>query len=359
MASFTIKAGQGDYTVDFVASLSALIEILQSIPRAVLVIDRRVKTLYYEVLTPLTTTRPVIELDATEDEKSFVGVTRVLNFLQQSNATRQTNLVVIGGGIIQDIASFAAHVYYRGLKWTFVPTTLLAMGDSCIGAKVAINFNGFKNQLGFFHAPGRVLICTSFLDTLSDVDVRSGYGEIVKLALTGSAELFEQVRTTVENSGFRNPQIAALIYQSLNVKKSVIEIDEYETDLRRILNYGHTFGHALEGYTDYEIPHGVGVAWGVDVVNWIAYRRGLLSEADYAKIHAFLAQYFRFQITRAVQAADLIAWSRRDKKVADGRLNLILLERPGSLKIVPVEYDASLEAAIAEYLNEFSIVTPR
>ena len=359
MTSLAIKAGQGDYAVDFVNNLLALVKIIQSVPRAVLVIDRQVAGLYHEVLAPLTAQLPVIEIDATEDEKSLAGVTKVLGFLQQSNATRQTNLVVMGGGIVQDIASFAAHVYYRGLKWIFVPTTLLSMSDSCIGAKVAINFNGFKNQLGFFHAPARVLVCTSFLATLSDIDIRSGYGEIVKLALTGSAELFNQVRAAVEGSGFRNPQIAALIYQSLNVKKSVIEIDEYETDLRRILNYGHTFGHALEGYTDYEVPHGLGVAWGIDVANWIAYRRGLLSEADYAVIHAFLAQHFKFHITRTVQATDLIERSRRDKKVAEGRLNLILLERPGRLKIVPVEYDASLAAAITEYLDKSSIITSR
>ena len=122
----------------------------------------------------------------------------MLDFLQKNNATKQTMVIVFGGGIIQDIAAFSAHLYYRGLRWIFIPTTLLAMCDSCIGAKSSINHNGFKNQLGAFYSPHRVLICLPFLDSLSDTEIISGYGEILKLLITGSAGQFRILREAVE-----------------------------------------------------------------------------------------------------------------------------------------------------------------
>jgi len=216
-----------------------------------------------------------------------------LTFLQQHDCNKQSVVIAVGGGILQDIVAFAAHVYYRGLKWHFVPTTLLSMADSCIGAKSSINFNGFKNQLGSFHSPARVYIVDQFVRTLSDDEVRSGYGEIFKLFLIGSRDLFGRLKEAVAQDGFRNPSLPEFIYESLRVKQAIIEVDEYETGPRRILNYGHTFGHALEGLTHYEVPHGLAVVWGLDLVNWLAHRAGLLSREDFDDIHEFAARYFR------------------------------------------------------------------
>ena len=296
-------------------------------------------------------------VEATEEEKTLPGVTKVLDFLQQSNCTRQSVLITIGGGIIQDIGAFASHVYYRGIKWIFIPTTLLAMSDSCIGAKCGINFHRFKNQLGVFHSPTQVFVCLKFLDTLSDNDVLSGYGEILKLLLTGSAELFERLKNSVVSEGLRNKNLSELVYQSLKVKKGVIEVDEYETDLRRILNYGHTFGHALEAIAEYEIPHGLAVAWGVDLANWIAYRRGMLSERDFKEIHEFIAKQFHFRLSRNISTNELIQGVQRDKKISDGKISLILMEHFGSLKILPTPFDSSLEASVDEYLEHYNVIS--
>ncbi len=351
METLQIKSGQGDYTVHFMDTLQQITEQLTALPNLVVLVDRQVATLYDDGLQPLLSAFPTLFIDATEEEKTLTGVTRVLNFLQSSNCTQQSRVVAIGGGITQDIAAFSAHVYYRGIKWVFVPTTLLAMSDSCIGAKCGINLNHLKNQLGVFHSPWRILICLRFLETLTDADIRSGYGEILKLALTGSAKFFAELRQSVIQNGFRNPDMAKLIYKSLCVKKKVIEQDEYETDLRRILNYGHTFGHSLEAITHYAVPHGIGVAWGIDLVNYIALRQGLMSKADFDLIHDFLEQQFSIQIPLAISAADLIHGARRDKKVAGNKVNLILLQRPGDLKIVPTLFDQHLERIITEYLD--------
>src|SRR5262249_34667046 len=153
------------------------------------------------------------------------------------------------------------------------------------------------------HAPARVLLCTRFTDTLSDHDVASGYGEILKLMFTGSAEHFRKLEKCVKSGGLRNDDLPSLTYDCLAVKKSVIEVDEHETGLRRILNYGHTFGHALEGLTDHEIPHGLAVAWGMDLVNYLAVRRGLLAEADFRMMHELIADHLPFRLTRPLAAA--------------------------------------------------------
>ena len=352
-----IKSGQTDYEVEFRDDLAEVTNLLKATPKAVLVVDKNVARLYSTQLSALTGSLPTFVVPATEEEKTLDGVAQVLTFLQQQDCNKQSMIIAVGGGIIQDIVAFAAHVYYRGLKWYFVPSTLLSMADSCIGAKSSINFNGFKNQLGAFHSPARVFICDQFVRTLSDDDVGSGYGEIFKLFLIGSRELFARLKTVLARDGFRNSSLPEFIYESLRVKQAIIEQDEYETGLRRILNYGHTFGHALEGLTHYEVPHGLAVAWGLDLVNWLAYRAGLLSKADFDDIHAFAARYFSRRISRAVTAAELIQATRRDKKVADGKISLALLERPGALKIVPTAYDATLEASVSDYLNHYNILS--
>jgi len=237
-----------------------------------------------------------------------------------------------------------------------VPTTLLSMCDSSIGAKCGINLGRFKNQLGVFQSPSRVLIALDFLATLSDRDVQSGYGEIIKLTLTGSREDFDALVAAVDAGGLRNERVAELVHRSLRVKQRVIEEDEYERDRRRILNYGHTFGHSLEGVTGHAIPHGTAVAWGVDLVNFLARERGLLDRETYDEIHAFIARHWSFALDGPVDVDALIDGTRRDKKVVDGRLTLILLAAPGDLRIVKTDFDATLRAQVAAYLGTDSVV---
>ena len=347
-----VASAQGDYEVTFHPSVEDAIAAAAAIDDALYLVDRNVKSLYERELAPILGGR-VLELDATEDEKTLAGVGKVVEFLQKNNATKKSTVVAVGGGIIQDLATFSSHIYYRGIRWAFVPTTLLAMSDSCIGAKCGINLGPFKNQLGVFQSPSAVLIATGFLGTLSDVDVASGHGEIIKLLLTGPAVGYEKLKAILDAEGLRTERLPELIYDSLAVKKQVIEEDEYESDLRRILNYGHTFGHALESLTSHEVPHGLAVAWGIDLVNHIAVRRGMLDRATFDDVHAFVGRHFRFTLSRRVSSAELIAASRRDKKAAGGTVNLILLERPGSLRIVPVPFDAALEQQVAEYLDQF------
>ncbi|MDX1947667.1 MAG: iron-containing alcohol dehydrogenase [Pirellulaceae bacterium] len=319
-------------------------------------VDATVLELYGSRLRESLGGRPVFSMTPTEAFKSLDGVGQLAGWLVQQQASKTTSLVAIGGGITQDVAAFVSHVYHRGIRWSFVPTTLLAMCDSCIGAKSGVNLNGFKNQLGMFHAPQRVVIATEFTKTLSDDHIKSGYGEILKLMLTGSREHFARLARDVEAGGLRNPELGRLIRDSLLVKRGVIEIDEYETDLRRILNYGHTFGHALEAVTEHQVPHGIAVAWGLDLINYLSLRMGLLTESDFRVVHDFVIRHLTTTIRCRVSAAELVAAARRDKKATGDAVNLVLFGGPGDLRIVKTRLDQQLTDQIARYLDEFDVL---
>jgi len=357
METLVIRSAQGSYPVDFQDTLGHLVAELIGVSRGIVLIDKNVAVRYQGELAPLLSSLPTLEINATEEEKTLDGCARALTFFQSANATRQTQVIAIGGGIVQDIATFCTHVYYRGLKWIYVPTTLLGMSDSCIGAKASINFNRYKNQLGVFHSPSGVRICLGFLGSLPESEIRSGYGEIVKLHIAGSATLFADLARTLDAEGFHNARTGELIRASLEVKKRVIEIDEFDNGLRQTLNYGHTFGHALEAITHHAIPHGLAVAWGLDLVNYLACRMGMFAHSDLDEIHALLKKHFAWRLPAPIDPAALIAATRRDKKVKNGKLTLILPRAIGALEIVPQDFTAELEAAIGDYIRGQSIVT--
>ncbi len=349
--SLQIQSLQGDYAVRFEDSIESVVRhALTAQPSAVLLVDRQVARIYAKPLAPMLEGMPTCLLDATEDEKTLAGITKVVRWLQEQQCTRQTVVIALGGGIIQDVATFSSHVYYRGIRWNFIPTTLLSMGDSCIGAKCGINLHELKNQLGVFHSPSEVVICTKFIESLGELAFWSGCGEIFRLMLTGPRQYFEEFQSDVRAVGLRHIDLAKYIYRSLEVKKEIIELDEHERDLRRILNYGHTFGHALEAVTDYEVPHGLAVVWGLDLANYIARRRGLLDPDLCAGIHAFIKEHFAFRLSRTLDAQELIRGAKRDKKVTDGQINLVLLEQPGRLQIVKTPFDQELFNMVNDFI---------
>jgi 3-dehydroquinate synthase len=346
-----IRSGQGDYPVLAAATVEAVGALVERIDDRVVVIDRNVLTLHGAALRGALQGSPTVVFDALETEKTLRGVEKILSCLTEHEKSRRTTLVAIGGGIIQDVSTLAAHIYHRGLPFVYVPTTLLGMADSGIGAKCGINFARFKNLIGVFHSPRQVVICLGFLDTLSDDDVRSGYGEILKLSLTGSRQFYDRLSRSLDRDGLRGPELESLVFDSLRVKQRVIEADEYETEYRRVLNYGHTFGHALEAVTDYRVPHGLGVAWGIGAANEIAVRRGVLSEPQHRAILEVIARHFPIALGAAVTVPDLVGAARKDKKSTQGVVQMALLERPGGLRLERVPFDADMERALAAYLD--------
>lgn len=351
MNPFTIRSRDGDYSVEFLDR----VEELPKIEDAVYVIDARLmegipyaKWMIQRSGLPMQQYPYLQVLHVDERTKTLDGVEGVLNFLSANKANKRTTLVGIGGGIVQDLVAFTAHVYLRGIPYHLVPTTLLAQADSCIGAKAGINLGGYKNQLGCFYAPKKVYVVREFLDTLSDRDIASGYGEILKLSLTDPEPWFNTLR------GVQNLRQEALdmVIRSLITKRSIIEEDEHETKGRRVLlNYGHTFGHALEAVTNNAVPHGLAVAWGIDCANFI-------SDVGPHSIREFIDAHLRPHFPpfvvggyHIVTGKQIVEAMKRDKKASGDSVNLVLMERPGVLKVVPTKLDERLETRVQEYVD--------
>jgi len=347
-----VRSAQGDYEVAPLAGAAAFAGMVAELDDPFVVIDARVAQLHPAMVAGVEKRR-VYALPATEEEKTLAGVERLSLFLQERGASKRSALVVVGGGIAQDIGTFAAHIFYRGIPLHYVPTTLLSMADSCIGAKCGVNLGRYKNQLGFFRSPARVYVWPGFLDTLAPDDIRSGLGEIVKLAVISGPESFESLEARFERYGTGLDAIGEAVYASLETKRRVIEIDEYEQDLRKTLNYGHTFGHALEAATQNEVPHGLAVAWGMDAANYVALRKGLLPEPVFHRIHAVLARWFSLDVAHEYDAGVLLESMRRDKKAAGEMVTLILPKGLGDLQLVKTPLDPALGALIADYIKEY------
>lgn len=350
MDSLLIHSTQGDYPVQFLDSLHELVQAQLENPATVLILDARVMELYREQLSPLLTAFPFLSLEASEANKTLAGVELCARFFQASGCSRSSTVVAIGGGIIQDICALSAHIYYRGISWSFLPTTLLSMVDSCIGAKCGVNLGAFKNQLGAFHSPSHVKICPAFLDTLEESDVASGYGELLKLMITSSEHRFNELARIVKEGGLRNLQVPLLIRQGLEIKRAIIEQDEYDLGLRLTLNYGHTFGHALEAVTEHALPHGLAVAWGMDLVNHLAEKRGLLAPLCRERITKFIRDCLPAVKLPPLQANNLLEGLKRDKKASGGNISLVFLRAFGHLERIAVPLDERLKSEIEDYL---------
>ena len=199
-----------------------------------------------------------IILETNEDLKTWNGLETILKQLIDKKANVKTKLIVVGGGVLQDAAGFCASVFCRGIEYLLVPTTLLSQIDSCVGGKTSINYGSRKNILGTFYPPSEILICEDFLYTLTREDFCSGLGELFKFDL-----LRDQINISSINSILSNQKsVIKDIYESLKYKVHFLEIDEFDKKERKFLNFGHTFGHALEITSQYKLSHGYAVVIG-------------------------------------------------------------------------------------------------
>jgi 3-dehydroquinate synthase len=273
-----------------------------------------------------------------------------VDFLERNNASRSSMLFVVGGGIVQDLGAFAGYMYKRGIPWTLVPTTLLAQGDSSVGGKTALNHKQTKNLLALFSAPRTIITDTGFLATLPDEDWYSGAGEIFRLCITGGeSALLELERLHPALLQHDLERTTDLIRIALIVKKAVVEHDEFELDIRRSMNYGHSFGHALEALANYRISHGVGVTIGILVENEISYRRGVLSAVERNRLlhlGSRLISSGSWSLFRDLRLDGILELLKRDKKTEGAVLKLATLRCIGKIEFIDLRMDGQGEAEI-------------
>ncbi len=283
-----------------------------------------------------------------EAHKDWATLNLVFDALLQTRCERSTTLIALGGGVIGDMGGFAAATYQRGMPFIQIPTTLLAQVDSSVGGKTAINHPLGKNMIGAFYQPRLVLADIDTLDTLPDRELSAGLAEIIKYGLIRDLDLLEWLEANIERLLARDPEaLAFAIERSCANKAQVVAADETEQGERALLNLGHTFGHAIEAGMGYgEWLHGEGVAAGTIMAATLSQRLGMLTAADVARIAA-LFERARLPV-RGPQLAvsrylDLMA---SDKKVEQGKLRLILLERIGKAAIHSDAPVSDISAAI-------------
>ena len=314
-----------------------------------LLVDKNIFRLYLQD-QPSISHIPRFELNVGEDIKNIDSVLEIVTFLERHNASRSSMLFVVGGGIVQDLGAFSGYMYKRGIPWTFVPTTLLAQGDSSVGGKTALNHKQTKNLLALFSAPRKIITDTGFLTTLPDEDWYSGAGEIFRLCVTGGeASLQELERLLPALLQHDLARTTDLIRAALIVKKAVVEHDEFELDIRRSMNYGHSFGHALEALADYRISHGVGVTIGILVENEISYLRGVLTSAErnrLLRLGNLLISDSSWGIFRDLGLEGILNLLKRDKKAEGAVLKLATLRCIGQIEFVDLRMDNQGESEV-------------
>lgn len=227
---------------------------------AILLCDENLPTHY-----PWLRHESCLHIQAREEFKTLDTVGMLIEQLRQHGATRSTRIIATGGGIVQDVATFVASCYMRGIGWDYVPTTLLGMVDSCIGGKSSINVGSYKNIAGNFYPPDAVWVDTRFCSTLSPAQMVEGLCEAVKICYASTDDAFDRYLALASSGDLLRDQalVAHVIGLTLATKKNFIEEDEFDNGIRLLLNFGHTFGHALEGASGYRISHGIAVGLGM------------------------------------------------------------------------------------------------
>jgi 3-dehydroquinate synthase len=284
-----------------------------------------------------------------EDHKDWRTLNAVFDALLEKRCGRDTTLVALGGGVIGDLAGFAAATYQRGVQYVQVPTTLLAQVDSSVGGKTAINHPLGKNMIGAFHQPRLVLADTDTLKTLPERELRSGLAEVIKHGLVRDAAFFTWLEGNIERLLARDVDaLEHAVLRSVSIKAEIVAQDEREGGLRRVLNFGHTFGHAIETGLGYGAwLHGEAVAAGMAMAADLSRQLGYLSDADAQRIRSLLQRTGLPTAAKGIPPARMQQLMSVDKKVKQGRIHFVLLERLGAAMLRDDVPSAALDHTLA------------
>ena len=299
--------------------------------------------------TGVTSEQPILVPDG-ERYKHLATVSRIYDALTRVNADRASTLITFGGGVIGDMAGFAAATYLRGISLVHVPTTLLAQVDSAIGGKVGVNHPLGKNLIGSFYQPDAVVVDPVVLATLPRREFRAGLYEVIKYGMTSSASLFDRVAKQRKEIFARTAAaLTPIIAESCRIKADVVAADEREAGPRRILNFGHTAGHALEAVTKYRrYRHGEAVAYGMLVAAELARGRGALAETDGQALTDVIASLGPLPPIADLSTSQILEAMKHDKKMVAGRLHFVLPTTIGATTIVDDVTEKEMKSALKQ-----------
>jgi 3-dehydroquinate synthase len=349
-SSIEIQSSTGSYAVAIRSH--SFEESLQQFDRAAIIADE-----FFAPAFARAGARAIF-VEAKEENKSLDVSPGLIEQIRKAGANRQTELVAVGGGIIQDLSAFIASVYMRGLTWRYAPTTVLAMVDSCIGGKSSINVGPYKNLVGTFHPPKQVLVDPALALTLPDDQKASGLIEAVKICYTRGADSFARHVSYGPCVGMSTEALEQVIVNSLQAKKWFIEIDEFDKKERLLLNFGHTFGHAIEGATHFAVSHGIAVGLGILCAIEFERQRGV-SYAGVARVgqleehlHAMISEVPDLRTPIAAMDVDeVIERFGSDKKHGPGSYTLIVIAENGDVALRKIEKTAAVTAEVGRAIR--------
>ena len=339
MDKLYVDLGQDSYDILFSDSFAGLSEALKGInaPKKLLIVtDSNVKELYAEEVRGLLCAAgydcAVYAFPAGEQNKSMESILGICAACIDHELDRKSMIVALGGGVVGDMAGFAAAIYMRGIDFVQVPTTLLAQSDSSVGGKTGIDFLGGKNILGAFHQPKLVYINVNTLATLPEREFVSGMGEVIKHGIIRDADFYRFLKENAEKVRSLDPEmLIRMAKRNCEIKAAVVEQDEKENGLRAILNFGHTIGHAVESALGFSKTHGECVGLGMEAAMRIAVKRGMIDAAELRDVEETLAEYGFELKTELPAPEEIYSFMMKDKKKVAGKLKFVLPARIGEV----------------------------
>lgn len=329
--------------------------------KILILIDSNVNRIYAKEIKNLISSRgkektALYVIPSGEKSKSIEALSKVYSFMLANSFGRDSLVIALGGGVVGDLAGYAAATFMRGVQYVQVPTTLLSAVDSSVGGKTGINFAKTKNIIGAFYQPKLVLIDLNFLKSLSKTELLSGAGEILKYAFLSDKTFYSFIKNNADKIlSLDNSVLTKVVLECLKIKGSVVESDEEEAGLRKILNLGHTFAHAFESVLDYKVKHGEAVAAGLVCAVILSNKTGLLSRDLYNEYLSFLKKFVIRKSFNNLDKNKLYSSMLKDKKNRNGRIKFVLLHKTGEI-VVDIEAEKD---DVMFTLNEFEKVVFR
>lgn len=344
-----IKSSIKNYKIEFDTNIHTFLKKNYK-KNDIIIVD---KNLPLSVRKKLKTLR-IIEIIANENVKDFNNLNIIILKILKMKFTKKNKIIAFGGGTIQDTCSFISSILFRGVEYYFIPTSLISQCDSCIGGKTSINFRNYKNIIGNFNPPSKILINTKLLESLNKNHYLSGLGEMLHYFCVSSKSDLQYFIKNLHLLLKRNPYVLKiLIKKTLKIKKKFIERDEFDTSHRLILNYGHTFGHALEAYTNYKIEHGIAVCMGMNISNFISYKLNYLSFENFSLMESIFSKIAFNLSIKKIELKKYIKILSQDKKVEGNLSRIILSKAPGKMFVKKIKLDNHFHELLAEYKKKY------
>ena len=340
-----------DYSLKGFVTLDSLIDGINSKMNnsGLVLIDNNVFNIFFKgkfIFDP----SKIFFIEACEEKKNLDTVFDICDSFIIQNINKISNVFVIGGGVLQDLGGTSSYLYKRGIPWQYIPTTLLGISDSCLGGKTAVNYKNYKNLLGLFSAPKEVLLCHEFIASMTKEDIYCGFGEIFRLLITGGENAYRVFEKNINDAldGNNNAQ-KKLILSSLLIKRAVIEADEYEINIRKSMNYGHTIGHAIEAISSFRIPHGIAVTLGILIETKLAVDLQLTPDFILPRLVKGAQKILEdkyIKIIESIAFDELSDYLRKDKKTLGNKFNFSYLQSVGNMQFSYNDIDETKDLII-------------